>query len=892
MFRYIAIVTNTWLTNAIFAAVICTNGNAQIIGILTDSGTRSPLASAEVFLNRTAIGSTSDDAGHFKLDGVAPGLWEIVIYKEGYSLYRSFMKVQPLRTYNINLTLTLLEQNKTTPISTGDSRLLSNLLLGESDSAVTILNRETIEKNSNSNLVATGPLLINNAKTGYQIKCFIADLHINDLGTAPLKFDILPYENIRHGILREKSRLKVFLGSLRHWLLVLAENNSEEKGYTVYDDAGVQIDLKSLVAPSPTPGYFRLAPKSRITIKYRNRDGNDETSFVHATDLVDFNKSGVLINPKSLDIEGAMAARGTANELPIDYSPPEHVEAEFALGLNKIFEKVYVHTDKPYYYPSEQIWFKAYMNYYSPEARGQLSKTLYVELVNTKNQLLLQKKLKLDSGFTSNNLILPDTIRPGQYLLRAYTQNQRNFGDRNLYLKPLTILASTAKPVYLNVSELHTTDGLTIVPDKSSYGIYEKVAIDIELKDSIRRPLSGDFSISVTDASQVLNIGQANHIGEKFPIDNQEINQVFDIVYPVEQGLTLSGQFINSNRKKNRTELSVVQFQPYQLSTATTDNEGFFKVDNLDFSDEAAFSIKPLKDDGKTNRVLLRDRERPPLTLPVNQPNIETIEGPTVQRILSEYEKPVDSKMLQEVTVKGERDKNVIAKNIGATARPYGVGEYVFDESKIKTQFPNLLYTLQALNISGLVVNPYTATIFFARHSKPVMYTGGGPNALEEEEKRYSPLVTLDNMPLVGGSAGEILVAIPPTTVGSIEVTKTGSSIRGTLAPFGVIAVYTKNGMSPEKETQSIGSNLIRVSGYATTPQFQHPSYEIRKEEQGVDFRSTLYWNPTIKVDAATGLARVYFYTSSLAGSYRIEVEGIDAKGKPYRSVSFIEVDN
>ncbi len=64
---------------------------------------------------------------------------------------------------------------------------------------------------------------------------------------------------------------------------------------------------------------------------------------------------------------------------------------------------------------------------------------------------------------------------------------------------------------------------------------------------------------------------------------------------------------------------------------------------------------------------------------------------------------------------------------------------------------------------------------------KPVMYLAPGVSA-EDEERRYSPLVTLDNMPLVGGSPGEILVGIPTTNVGSVEVTKAGT--RGTVCTF------------------------------------------------------------------------------------------------------------
>ncbi|MEJ0056785.1 MAG: hypothetical protein WDN75_14685 [Bacteroidota bacterium] len=165
----------------------------------------------------------------------------------------------------------------------------------------------------------------------------------------------------------------------------------------------------------------------------------------------------------------------------------------------------------------------------------------------------------------------------------------------------------------MNEPEICKTEGLTITPDKSSYHKRESVAISIGLKDSLGRPLMGNLSISVTDASQVLNIGQASSsITEQFPVKKQEINKVFDLVYPVEHGITLKGQFISSKRKTGITELSVAKFQPYQVSMVTTDERGFFEIGNLDFDDDAAFSIKPLKDEGgKNNQATLSEREHP-----------------------------------------------------------------------------------------------------------------------------------------------------------------------------------------------------------------------------------------------------------------------------------------
>ncbi|MEJ0056782.1 MAG: PEGA domain-containing protein [Bacteroidota bacterium] len=49
--------------------------------------------------------------GHFQLYDVVPGLKEIIIYKEGYALYRSFMNLQAARNYNINIALKPLAQS-------------------------------------------------------------------------------------------------------------------------------------------------------------------------------------------------------------------------------------------------------------------------------------------------------------------------------------------------------------------------------------------------------------------------------------------------------------------------------------------------------------------------------------------------------------------------------------------------------------------------------------------------------------------------------------------------------------------------------------------------------------------------------------------------------------
>jgi hypothetical protein len=48
----------------------------------------------------------------------------------------------------------------------------------------------------------------------------------------------------------------------------------------------------------------------------------------------------------------------------------------------KIIEKVYVHTDRSVYYPSDNIWFKAYVVEATGNVLSDYSKNLHVELIS------------------------------------------------------------------------------------------------------------------------------------------------------------------------------------------------------------------------------------------------------------------------------------------------------------------------------------------------------------------------------------------------------------------------------------------------------------------------------------------------------------------------------
>ena len=101
-------------------------------------------------------------------------------------------------------------------------------------------------------------------------------------------------------------------------------------------------------------------------------------------------------------------------------------------------EKTYVQTDKDAYISGQSVWFSIYALAYG--VPSELSKIVYVQLVNPEGKVVIQKKLQLDSGTAHGDLLLPDTLHSNMYELRCYTSWMLNFDESFIFHKHLLIV--------------------------------------------------------------------------------------------------------------------------------------------------------------------------------------------------------------------------------------------------------------------------------------------------------------------------------------------------------------------------------------------------------------------------------------------------------------------
>jgi hypothetical protein len=121
-------------------------------------------------------------------------------------------------------------------------------------------------------------------------------------------------------------------------------------------------------------------------------------------------------------------------------------------------EKVFLQTDKSWYFPGETIWMKAWCTL--DGSPTYLSRILYVELVNDQGEVIRKKMYKLDStSSTPADIDLPDGLKSGNYSINAYSLWMLNFPGF-VYQRPIYIY---------NISDYKKTPAATTPPVKVQF---------------------------------------------------------------------------------------------------------------------------------------------------------------------------------------------------------------------------------------------------------------------------------------------------------------------------------------------------------------------------------------------------------------------------------------
>lgn len=132
-----------------------------------------------------------------------------------------------------------------------------------------------------------------------------------------------------------------------------------------------------------------------------------------------------------------------------------------------------------------------------------------------------------------------------------------------------------------------------------------------------------------------------------------------------------------------------------------------------------------------------------------------------------------------------------------------------------------------------------------------------------------------------------MLQTIPMTDVAMIKVFDPpffGSFGGG---PGGAVAVYTKKGGNRNDNIK--GLNEVTLYGYSSVKEFYMPDYDKPNNSDIVDYRSTLYWNPFLLIDAQNRRVTIPIFNSDKCKKMKVIIEGMNEAGQLTREEKVFE---
>lgn len=347
-----------------------------------------------------------------------------------------------------------------------------------------------------------------------------------------------------------------------------------------------------------------------------------------------------------------------------------------------------------------------------------------------------------------------------------------------------------------------------------------------------------------------------------------------------EQGIDISGtlRLLNGIAVPNGKLQLTVGNDKNSLETVS-DEQGNFQFKNVMFTDSAQITINARNNANYKNlKITLNGDSYPAITPAYTAPdeilNIDSTLNPYLKNSEKQYR---TQRLLEEVVITEKVAPKPKHTQYPALSGLSPIPDHLIDGSRFKGC--NLL--INCLQTAAMGLTFMDNTFYITRD-----YNQGNRTPVQ---------VFLNGMAIdVNG-----INTVSPMEVESVEIFLRDDlgTVNRTYQSNGVLVINTKKKpegtriSKTELENLLPKSNVVTITplGYQAERSFYLPKYTATGTP-GIDWRTTIYWNPDVITDES-GKASFKFYNASGLGTYKAVVEGIDANGNIGRAVYRYQVE-
>lgn len=893
-----------------------------ITGTVKEKGSGLPLPFANVFVNNTTQGAATDVDGKFRLSGNFSSEIELVASFVGYVTEVKTISFRGKNEIQIDFQLAFNESNlteielkaKRDKSWERELRRFEEAFLALPDdpykSEIEILNPWVLDfgkvkasKGPNYIQATTQePLKIKNKALGYDLTYYLQDFRVMRNGTrffGQVFYEPIKSENSQESEQWINARENNYHSSLRHLNQSILLNSRDSLDFNIYHALPEKMDRKrtndfyeelnksivsvpkdSILRRPMGDGSYRVFLPGRMEIHHLDKSWRNDyyTNVYHAISWIeapegyyDIDLRGTLINPTQLVLSGYLSRQRVARTLPLDFEPNENFVVEQlqpevitspALRLNRLREKVWLTTNKPYFYPGETAWIGGRMLYQEPALADSLSRVVYVDLVNSKSELIQTSTFSIVQGKISGGLLLAQDLIPGDYALRGSTHWNQNFGQKDQFITPIIIMNPGFQPKVESTDSEPLFGGVSMIPEFSISDSLSYRVMDLKLDflDEFQNPIDTEFILSLVDGEAVVEVDSLSSLEKAMDWLDEPLEDDFnsELSSSIEYGISIRGKFIPSNKRQPLINpITVVRGDLEDYGQVMTDSSGNFWATGLYFQDTSMIAIAAMDEKRRPfGSVEIFPRKAPLVsrTIPSYAYTTELIKEE--DRLL---DVSGDYILLEEFVKEEVKVRETMAE------RNYGYGPPSREMGQERLE--KMATWEQVFQSMGLFSN----------------YNFG--------EKTGPPMVILDGQKFPFIHPSEILEGLVPSELESVKVYSDPISLAifGMLGYGGVIMIETKKGFrtgpDSDRKFNSEGFQIFDIAGFTEYQEF--PKNPL--SDQYLKKKPTIYWEPN-------GQTKDGIYQAKVKVPYgvkliRIKVEGRTQDGEVVYHTSTLDLE-
>ncbi|WP_428327616.1 TonB-dependent receptor plug domain-containing protein [Mucilaginibacter sp.] len=495
----------------------------------------------------------------------------------------------------------------------------------------------------------------------------------------------------------------------------------------------------------------------------------------------------------------------------------------------------------------------------------------------------------------------------------------------------LTLFNEAGEPLNERLVFINNNDQLKLsVSSKDVYAPRQKQNIAFSITDKNNQPVTGSFSVAVTDETIVTpdTLNENNilsnllltsdlkgsveqpdyyfsHITDKTNADldllmltqgyrhfewKQALSNNPPIIYQPEKTMEISGTVKKgSNVLPNAKVTLFTKSGGGLLRDTLTDASGRFAFKDLVFADSTKFVVQSKVAKGQDAVTLELDTVLAPQVIPQNR--YRSLAKTTQNADMAAY--VINQKQFyQEQQKYGINKHALVLKEVHIEAKKEPLIPH--SENLNGSGNADQVITAKELEISGYT-NLYDAVrakanfISFTKDHKIIsghaVPSFTGPDLME---------IIVDGLPMQQSANPNPLEELNAADIEGVEIGLGAhyGAIYGSRAAGGFIIVTTKRAQKQNNYYRyAPGVITYMPKGFYKAREFYSPQYDNPKTNQKMaDLRSTIYWQPNIITDNE-GKASFSFFNADGKGTYRVVIEGIDTDGNLGRQVFRYKVE-